>query len=122
MSNRYYTSQFSHSFERMLVSLMGNITAGSGSNLSVVGLKGAAIAKTGTGLYTITLEDKYKAMIGLSITMKSALASDIQAQVVSEDVSSAQTIVIRTTVAGVATDIPSGDGMIIRIDLRNSSS
>jgi hypothetical protein len=124
LANRYYTSQFSHSFERMLVTLIGNVTRnGAASAITAVGLSGAAIARTGTGLYTITLQDKYTALLNCSITMKSALASDIQAQIVSADTTAAiPTIVIRTVVAGVATDIPDLDGMTIRIDLRNSSS
>ena len=122
MANRYYTSQFSHSFERMLVTLIGSaIRSGAVGSLTVTGLQGAAIARVGTGLYTITLQDPYKALLNCSITMQSALASDIQAQIITSDVSSAKTIQIRVVVDGVATDIPDGDGMLIRIDLRNSS-
>ena len=105
----------------MLVSLMGSATISGGSTVTPVGLQGCTVTKTGTGLYTIALQDPYKALLSASITMQSALASDIQAQIVTADVSNAKTIVIRTVVAGVATDIPNGDAMLIRIDLRNSS-
>lgn len=121
MANRYYTSQFSYSFERMCVTLRANVTNNAGT-LSVVGGQGMAISKTGTGLYTIVLADPYQNLLSADIVMKSALASDIMAQIVSIDTSAAvRTIVIRTVSAGVATDIPSGDGMLIRLDLRNSS-
>lgn len=120
MANRYYTSQFSHSFERMLVSLMGSATI-NGAAIDVVGLQSASIANTATGVYTITLADKFKALLSANIEIISPTASDLSTQIVSMDVSGVQTIVIRVTAGAVPTNLATGQGLLIRLDLRNSS-
>ncbi len=106
----------------MRVALIGSATIGASPGDVTSTVKGAVITRSGTGLYTITLDDPYTALLACSITMQSAIASDIQAQIVAVDTTTARTVVVRTVVAGVATDIPANDAMFIHIELRNSSS
>lgn len=121
MSNRYYTSSSAYSFERMVVSLMGSATI-NGASINLVGLQSASITKTATGIYTVALADPFKALLSANVEILSPTAANLSAQIVSMDVSGAQTVVIRVVAGAVPTDLATGQGLLIRLDLRNSSS
>jgi hypothetical protein len=60
--------------------------------------------------------------MSVSVVQLVASAQDLNFQLVSEDVDGVKTIVIRCTTDATATDPSSGSKLLIRIDLKNSSS
>jgi hypothetical protein len=82
----------------------------------------ASIARNSAGLYTLTLQDKYMSLSQASISIQSAAAQDLHAQLQSEDVAGAKTVVFRTQDSAAAVADPAS-GSVIRLclDLKNSS-
>lgn len=81
----------------------------------------ASIARTATGDYTITLDDKYQALMHVSVIQLEADDEDLTFQVAAEDVDGAKTVQIICKAAAVPTDPSSGSSLLIRMDLRNST-
>jgi hypothetical protein len=80
-------------------------------------------ANTGTGTYTITLEDKYNALISMTATIQSTSGTDdFIVSVVSHDVSSAKTIDLEVAVAGTLTDLGDTDEIHWLAVLQNSAT
>ena len=91
------------------------------ADTSIKGL-GWSAANTGTGTYTITLEDKYPHLLSFTATVQCTSGTDDYSLcVVSSDVSSAKTIDIEVAVAGTLTDLGSGDQIHFMAALQNSS-
>ncbi len=67
--------------------------------------KGFSVAYTSTGLFTITLTDKYKKMIAANLTAQLSAAADIKLQLGTVDVVTAKTIQIRSLAVATLTDI-----------------
>jgi len=67
--------------------------------------KGWSVARTGTGEYTVTLEDTYPALLSGNCSLGLNAAGDSQVQFGAIDVVTAKTIVIRTITAGSAANI-----------------
>jgi hypothetical protein len=83
---------------------------------------GWSAAKSGTGVYTITLEDAYSALIAVNANIQSTAGTDdYVVSILSHDVSSAKTIVLHVAVAGTLTDLGSGDEIHFSAFLQNSS-
>ena len=79
-------------------------------------------ANTGTGTYTITLEDKYPALLSFTATAQSTSGTDdFKITIVSHDVSSAKTIDLEVDVAGTLTDLGDTDEIHFAAFLQNSS-
>ena len=85
-------------------------------------------ANTGTGIYTITLEDKYNALLACTATVQSTSGTDnYQLTIASHDVTAATpTIVIHVSVddglgAGVLTDLGDTDQIHFSAFLQNSA-
>jgi len=87
----------------------------------VRGLGVASVTRSSAGLYVITLQDKYMRLMQADVSIQSSAAIDLRPQLVSENVSSAKTVVFRTIVGSVATD--SGAAITVRVflNLKNSS-
>ena len=68
----------------------------------VAGL-GWSVANSGTGEFTITLEDTYPALIAFTANTEAATPADLYIQIDNTDVSSAKTIVINTMTADTPT-------------------
>jgi len=81
--------------EKGLVALMGNLQINSSAAVTGTDGKGYTAAKTATGAYTITLSDAYVSLLSVNVTLMAATAVDLQPQVVSYDVVSAKTIVVK---------------------------
>jgi hypothetical protein len=80
-------------------------------------------ADAGTGVYTITLEDKYNALLaGTCQVQSTAGTDDYKATLISETVSSTKIITIHVDVAGTLTDLGSGDELHFAFFLQNSST
>ena len=84
-------------------------------------------ANSGTGIYTITLEDKYNALLACTATIQSTTgADDYNVCIASHDVSSAKTIVLHVYKSdgdGTATltDLGDTDEVHFSAFLQNSS-
>lgn len=133
MANRHFR-QFSFGLEPMPVRLTAKVTATAtqtgGSPQTLTRAKGiASVTAAATGLWTITLQDKYKDLLGCDINFISPDGSTAPAirgaWIKSETVSSTQTIVLQL-VGGVnaaaATAPNTGDVALIEITLNNSSA
>lgn len=83
-------------------------------------LKVASVVKTGTGTYTLTLQDKYASLRSAQISHVGSQVN-VQAKVAAHDVSSAKTISIRTETAGAAADVTAACEIHLSLVLRDSS-
>lgn len=91
------------------------------ADASVKGL-GWSAANTGTGTYTITLEDKYPHLLSFTANVQSTSGTDdFKITIVGEDVDGAKTIDIEVDVAGTLTDLGTGDQIHFLAVLQNSS-
>ncbi len=88
------------------------------SNLSV-GV--ASITRDSAGVYIVTLDDKYTALLHFSAMQLEATAEDLTFQVESEDVDGAKTIQFQCKAAAVETDPSDGSVLLLRMELKNSS-
>jgi len=83
---------------------------------------GFSAANTGTGTYTITLDDQYNHLISCMCQVQSTAGTDdFKVTVVGEDVDEAKTIDIEVDIAGTLTDLGSGDEIHFIAALQNSS-
>ena len=90
------------------------------ADASVAGL-GFSGANTGTGTYTITLEDKYNFLLAVTAQVHSTSGTDdFVITVVGEDVDGAKTIDLEVAVAGTLTDLGTGDEIHFSAFLQNS--
>lgn len=109
-----------YSFEPNLVILAGKIDLNaSAAVLSTTDVQNAAsVTKTGTGEYTITLNDSYTKKLSIQATVESDTDADLVAQIDSSDIqgnSAAKTIVIKTMAAAVPTDASAAATIYITI-------
>lgn len=121
MANRNFNRK--QALDKEVKELFADIAIGaSGAPTLSRGLGVASVAKTATGVYTITLQDKYNRLMHASASIMSASAEDAHAQLQSEDVDGAKTIVIRTQKADLTLVNPaSGDRILVQINVKNSS-
>lgn len=122
MANRMFNR--AQNLEKEVKSLFAEVSIGSsGAPTLVRGLGIASISRSSTGLYVVTLQDKYVRLMHASVQIMSASAEDAVSQLVSEDVDVAQTISFRIIKGsdGLVVDPASGDKLFIKIDLKNSS-
>lgn len=117
-----YKRQFQYSYEDGVTSIFAKLTIGaSGAVSSAKGLGLTSIVKNaGTGDYTITLDRKYYALLGVRSNVINASPSGVAFSVVGEAVQSAGTIAIITNSAGVAANPASGTVILIEIILKDS--
>lgn len=98
----------------------GNFTLASGSDPTSVTGKGYSVARTASGKYTVTLDDKYPGILSATATVASSTVSDSVAQIGDIDVSSAKTVVIHVQRAGSASE-NAGEVVHFCLVLRNTS-
>lgn len=73
MANRYFKDHVK-TLEGGAVKLFGKVVTSTGGAISSQTSKGFTVTKTGseTGRYTITLEDKYSSLLGVSVALQGA--------------------------------------------------
>lgn len=81
----------------------------------------ASVTRDSAGVYVVTLDDKYNALLHADIMMVEATAEDITFQVETEAVSTAKTIQFQCKAAAVETDPSDGSILLLKFDLKNSS-
>lgn len=114
--------QFMFSFNKMHTLIDGSISINSSAAVTATNMNGvASAARTGTGTYTITLNETYNAFLGAHFTVLAATAVDLVPQLVSVDVTSAKTIVVKLLTGATATDPAAAITLYPVILLRNSS-
>lgn len=103
-------------FAKVAIGSTGAPTLNAAQSLGV-----ASISRTSAGLYVLTLQDAYMRLMHADIHVITPSAEDLKAHVSAESVASAKTVTFRCDAAGTATDPASGDTLLIRVDLKNSS-
>jgi len=124
--NRLY-NQFFLSLERGKAVLFGKVAIGGtgAPTINAVKSKGiASIARTGTGAYTITLNDLYVDMFKCNVGFMFATSPGVaNVYVVSQGVNSDKTVkIVCQDFAGAAVDPASGAEMQIEIVLKTSTA
>lgn len=98
MANRNFRPVRARS--RELVCISGKANISTSSVVSSVDCLGATFATTGTGLFTLTLADKYAQLASANFTVVGAAATGNEVRVQTADVSGAGTITILTATSG----------------------
>lgn len=125
MANRRM-QQFRYSMEYNVVDLFAVITiGGTGAPTLTIGGGIASVSRTSAGLYVITLSDTYAKLLHVAtqaVSSTSAQAAPM-CTVVSETVATNKTITLqyRAIDNSTATDPASGEILLVKIALRNSS-
>lgn len=121
MANRYM-DQFLYSFIKKPTVISGVISlSAAGAVLAASNIPGAAsIVKSGTGIYTITLRDKWCSLKAVHADIAET-AQDLDAKPGACDVTSAKTIVVNTRTEGVLTDASATCKIYVTLILSNSS-
>lgn len=119
MANRYFT-QFFYSFFKKPVMVAGLIPLSAAAAVGTVAISGvASVVKSGTGLYTVTLQDKYFSLVSaLGAVIDSAEGVEIGFASVNLP---AKTIVIQTKVAGVVADVSDACQVSVQFIFNDSS-
>lgn len=119
MANRYFT-QFFYSFFKKPVMIAGSIPLSSSAAVGSVAIKGiSSVSKTGTGEYTVTLEDEYYGVCSVSAGI---IDSAENLKVVFSDIDlPSKTFKIKTMVAGSFANVTDACEISIQLVLSNSS-
>lgn len=121
MANRNFNRH--QSLEKEIKSLHLDVAIGAtGAPTLTKGLGTTSIVRNGAGDYTITLDDKFVRLMSFHGTVVSATEEDIRFQISAEDVNGTKEISFFTLTGAVATDPANGDRLLIKIDLKNSTS
>jgi hypothetical protein len=121
MANRNFNR--AQNLEKEVKTLFADVAiAASGAPTLTKGLGIASIVRDSAGEYTLTLDDKYTRLMHVSIIHLDADAQDLNWQLTAEDVSGAKTISFEGLTADAETDPADGSRLLIRVDLKNSSS
>lgn len=109
--------------DRAVVWLFGEVTFGGSGAVSSQDCLGFTVTKpAGTGLYRITLEDKWSACAFIGLTADdAATAADVDWQISDNGVPTTQIIDIQHIAAGSGADATSGHKVMIALAMRNSS-
>lgn len=122
MANRSFNRR--QSLEKECKDLYCKISIGaSGAPTLVSGARYgiASISRTSAGLYVLTLQDKYVSLKFFEGIFLSSSAQDIRIQLKEEDVDGAKTITFFTLTGASATDPSSGQVMLLKIEVKNTS-
>lgn len=122
MANRNF-NRF-QALEKEVKAIYADVAIGAtGAPTLTKGLGVASIVRDSAGTYTITLDDKYTRLMSSSVMqIVTGGAEDLSFQIDAEDVDGAKTIVLISHAAGTETDPSDGSRLLIKFELKNSSS
>ena len=121
MANRNFNSR--QSLEKAVKDLYAKVTIGASGAPTLVSPVGiASIARNSAGNYTLTLQDKYMSLKFFRVTFLDDAAQDLNVQILAEDVAVAKTVQFVCQAAAVATDPQSGQTLLIKLELKNTSA
>lgn len=81
----------------------------------------ASVVRDSAGVYVVTLDDKYNALLHVDVMQVAASAEDLTFQVESEAVATAKTVQIQCKAAAVETDPSDGSVLLLRLELKNTN-
>lgn len=119
MANRHFNAPVQSLWHKPIL-VGGKIALSAAAAVTSSDIKGASVAKTGTGEYTITLEDKFSGMIGASLVAADNAAKDLVLELKSINLS-AKTMIVVTKIAGVAANTDEALDIWVTLHLNNSS-
>lgn len=99
-----------------------HLASGDDTDFDVIGLSSCTISQIGTGLFQIDIADPYAELIASNMMLQRASAVDLDAQLKSVDVSSAQQIIFRMKAGATNTNMANGDILYIQLIMRNSAN
>lgn len=102
MANRLFDS--TQALEKQVKFIGGIISIAADASVSGKTGLGYSVAKTGTGEYTVTLEDAYPELLCAQVTLEAATAVDLVAQVKATTVSTTKTVVINLNAVATPSD------------------
>ncbi len=117
-SRRFYP--LAGALEQDINILCGTVTFGSSSAVASQDFKGGTFAKTGTGVWTLTLDQLDSAILGVLLTPMAATYSD-QTSLIKSTVASTGVITIHQGAAGTVGNPTSGDSLHVLVIVRGSS-
>ncbi len=122
MANRNFNKK--QALEKEVKDLYAKVAIGSsGAPTLTLGVGIASISRTSQGLYHLVLADKYTSLKSFSVIHLAASAEDLTFQVKAETVAGAvPAIDFFSLTAGSVADPASGDSLLIKIELKNSSA
>jgi hypothetical protein len=85
---------------------------------------GWSVAYTGTGIYTVTLDEAYRRLLCADLSLALSAVADTALQWGAIDVVTAKTLVINALTAGVAADIASNaaNRIYFRLELQDTAA
>lgn len=99
------------------------LASGDDTDFDVIGGYGMSLAQIGTGIFEMSLQDSYPALLGASIMLcRPSAAVDLQSQLSGVDVLSDQEVNFRMLAGATPTNLAVGDILVIKLSLRNSAS
>lgn len=122
MANRNFNRK--QALEKEIKEIYAEISIGASGAPTIAYATGvASISRTSTGLYVLTLQDQYTRLMHANVSIESAAAQDLDAQIQSSALTtSAKTLTFRTQAAGVVADPSSGSVLRVALQLKNSSA
>lgn len=121
MANRTFNRVQALNKEVKIIAGSFSIAASGGAATKVTGL-GYSVAKSNTGEYTITLQDRYPALLSAVATVQAATPVNLMAQIESASVDSATPTVVVNVQAGATPTEPSAVTVVnFVLVLQNSS-
>lgn len=109
--------------EKEIKTLYAKLTFGSSGAVTLTsGVGIASVAKSDTGDYLITLQDKYVALKNVEGTLLKSTGEDIRVQLKAEAVASSKTLSIFTLAGSSATNPSSGAVLFLKIELKNTTA
>lgn len=122
MASRNFTKLQALEKEVKVIYVIASIGASGAPTLDTTNSKGvASIARTAAGDYTITLEDKYQALMYADAQLQVAADEDLVIHIDSETVASTKTVKITCLAATTATDPSNGSKLRVMLHLKNTT-
>lgn len=125
MANRLYR-QFRYSLEPMVVELYAKVSIGAAGAPTIVSAKGiASVVRNSAGDYTINLQDTYQKLLDadmISIVATVPASPVMSVKLDSSAILAAPLVEVVMSTGGVATDPASGEILLIRLALSNSTA
>ena len=101
--------------EQGATALFAKVSIGASGAATTTGYGFTSIAKSTTGEYLITLDRKYKKLLGLHVTFEQATDQGLITSIKTNSLTSAGTILIRTAVGTTETEPSSGTIMYVNL-------
>lgn len=121
MANRTFNPP--RALEKELITLVGKIPLNSSAAVGTKVGRGFSVAKTATGEYTVTLQDKYTALIGIAFAVSGSGTIVTVPELKSEAVAASRSFIIKTVTrsTGATADTGVAFDLYFVAHLRNSS-